>query len=217
VIVAEPITVDERPWVPVVQQPSCRDVGKRCLEMKYRGPECQVGTCAVQTKFTNRSAEAYIAVLDALPLLDSPRYFPRAGLTFCNIFVWDATLLLGCEIPHWVTKIGTKADAGEGREQTANDMAEWLSNYGQIYGWGPCGPATAQLMASRGNPAVAVWRNPGGTGHIAMVRPGELHPEKGPCIAQAGKQNFRHGHVLDGFGHRNVEYFVHLPAAERKP
>lgn len=186
-----PLAVDERQWVPI---PS---------------PVPAVGM--------PRSWASYAAVLDALPLLDSPRYQPRAGLTFCNIYVWDATLLLGCEIPHWVEdKDGRRALIGHGREQTANDMADWLQDHGSKHGWGPCGPATAQLMASRGNPTVAVWRNPGGTGHIAMVRPGELHPEKGPCVAQAGKRNFRNGHVLDGFGAgRPVEYYVHLPAAQK--
>jgi len=166
---------------------------------------------------TLRSGAAYAAVLDALPLFESPRYQPRAGLTFCNIFVWDATLLLGCEVPHWVGDDGDRAPWGKGqRELTANDMADWLQDLGQKYGWGPCGPATAQLLASRGSPAIAAWRNPGGVGHIAMVRPGELHPVKGPCIAQVGKRNFREGHVLDGFGAgRPVEYYVHLLAAPK--
>jgi hypothetical protein len=163
-----------------------------------------------------RSATAYVAALDALPLLESPRYQPGKGTTFCNIFVWDATRLLGCEIPHWVDLDGNSCAMGKGREQTANDMVDWLSENGQRHGWGPCGPATAQLLASRGNPAVAVWKNPDGVGHVAMVRPGELHPEKGPHIAQAGKTNFRHGHVLDGFGSgRAVDYYVHL-LVERK-
>lgn len=179
------VEVDERPWVPI-------------------------RFAVTQMAPVVRSATAYAAVLDALPLLDSPRYQPRAGLTFCNIFVWDCTRLLGCEIPHWEGPMGHPVGPGEGRELTANDMRAWLEGPGGSRGWGPCGPATAQLMASRGNPTVAVWRNPNGTGHIAMVRPGELHPEKGPCIAQAGKRNFRGGHVLDGFGHRNLEYFVHL-------
>lgn len=188
----EPIVVDERPWVPV------------------KPPASWVAN-------TPRSGLAYSAVLDALPLETSPRYQPRAGLTFCNIFVWDCTLLLGCEVPHWAGVGGEPVAVGRGREQTANDMSDWLQDFGARYGWGPCGPATAQLLASRGNPAVAVWRNPGGTGHIAMVRPGDLHPVRGPCIAQAGKTNFRHGHVLEGFGAgRPVDYFVHL-LQEKKP
>lgn len=179
------LAVDERPWVPLAS--------------------------ATPQANTPRSGAAYAEALDALPLLESPRYQPRAGLTFCNIYVWDCTRLLDCEIPHWVEPWGAVALPGRGREQTANDMADWLQDYGAKHGWGPCGPTTAQLLASLGNPCVAVWRNPGGVGHIAMVRPGELHPEKGPCIAQAGRRNFRHGHVLDGFGAgRPVEYFVHL-------
>lgn len=187
----EPIPVDERPWVPV------------------KPPASWVAN-------TPRSGLAYSAVLDALPLLESPRYQPHSGLTFCNIYAWDCTRLLGCEIPHWVASDGAPANVGHGTETTANDMGHWLESVGQKYGWGPCGPATAQLLASRGTPCVAVWRNPGGVGHIAMVRPGELHPERGPCIAQAGKTNFRAGHVLDGFGAgRPVEYYVHLPAAQK--
>lgn len=185
------ITVDARPWVPV---PTPAEPLNR-----------------------PRSGGSYAAVLDSLPLLDSPRYQQRAGLThltlvtFCNIYVWDCTKLLGCEVPHWAGPDGAPANPGRGQEQTANDMVNWLSDVGPRYGWGPSGPASAQLYASRGNPTIAVWYNHGGVGHIAMVRPGELHPMKGPCIAQAGKQNFRSGHVADGFGvGRPVEYFVHL-------
>lgn len=179
------LEVDPRPWVPV-----------RAVLPAYVA--------------SLRSASRYSAALDALPLLDSPRYQPHDGNTFCNIFVWDATILLGCEIPHWVDPDGNTTTIGGGREQTANDMADWLERNGKRDGWGRGDPETVQRVANRGNPAVAVWRNSGGVGHIAMVRPGQLHPEKGPCIAQAGARNFRHGHVLDGFGHRNIYYFVHI-------
>lgn len=181
------IPVDDRPWVPV-----------KALAEPLNTP---------------RSPAAYAEVLDSLPLLESPRYRPHNGATFCNIYVWDATRLLGCEVPHWVDSDGHQSPAGWGREQTANDMAEWLQRHGggRTRGWKRClGPEDAQGQALVGNPTVAVWRNPVGTGHIAMVRPGELDPVRGTCIAQAGKRNFRAGHVRDGFGVHPVEYFVHL-------
>jgi hypothetical protein len=179
----ETIVVDPRPWIPVT---------------------------TLNAPYLSRSAAIYAAVLDALPLFDSPRYQPRDGLTFCNIFVWDATRLLGCEVPHWVGDDGTPCAMGHGREQTANDMSMWLAAHGAKHGWLETTAADARARANQGVPAIVSWWNPSGAGHIAMVRPGEIHPEKGPCIAQAGRRNFRDGHVLDGFGHRNVEYFVHL-------
>lgn len=178
------ITIDARPWVPV--------------------------PAPAHPLNNPRSAEAYAEVLDSLPLLDSPRYQPHNGATFCNIYVWDCTRLLGCEVPHWVDDDGHQSPAGWGREQTANDMALWLGDNGAQTGWRSVAPEYAQRRANQGNPTIAVWLNPGGTGHIAMVRPGELDPVKGPCIDQAGKRNFCSGHVRDGFGAHPVEYFVHL-------
>ena len=63
-------------------------------------------------------------------------------------------------------------------------------------------------MANQGNPAIASWRNPSGIGHIGVVRPGEV-TSRGPALAQAGGRNFNDGHVMDGFGNRQVEYWVH--------
>jgi predicted chitinase len=54
---------------------------------------------------------------------------------------------------------------------------------------------------------VASWHNPGGIGHIGVVRPGEIN-ERGPALAQAGARNFNDGHVRDSFGNANVKYFV---------
>jgi putative chitinase len=54
---------------------------------------------------------------------------------------------------------------------------------------------------------VASWNNPGGIGHIAVVRPGEV-TDRGPAIAQAGASNFNNGHVRDSFGNAPVKYFV---------
>jgi peptidoglycan hydrolase-like protein with peptidoglycan-binding domain len=52
-----------------------------------------------------------------------------------------------------------------------------------------------------------VWKNPGGIGHVAMVRPGQV-TSQGPAIAQAGSKNFNNGHVKDSFGNRPVQYWV---------
>jgi hypothetical protein len=66
--------------------------------------------------------------------------------------------------------------------------------------------------ANQGKPAVVVWLNEGGIGHVAMVRPGQPDPERGVPIAQAGGVNFDDGYLVDGFGSHAagaVEYYVH--------
>jgi predicted chitinase len=65
----------------------------------------------------------------------------------------------------------------------------------------------AQSLANQGHPTVASWHNPGGIGHIAVVRPGEVN-ERGPAIAQAGGSNSNEGHVRDSLGNAPVQYFV---------
>ena len=75
-------------------------------------------------------------------------------------------------------------------------------------GWQRVTASVAQAWANRGKPAVASWPNPGGIGHVAMVRPGEIN-SRGPASAQAGGSNFNFGHIADGFGNRQPTYWVH--------
>jgi hypothetical protein len=57
---------------------------------------------------------------------------------------------------------------------------------------------------------VVIWRNPGGIGHIGVIRPGEV-TSNGPALAQAGAHNVDNGHVHDSTtfgGNREVEYYA---------
>ena len=157
----------------------------------------------------NRSAAEYNAVLDQFGVANNPRYARRNGNTYCNIFVWDATRAMGAEIPHWVDQQGRPAEVGArgAWEMDANDTHRWLENQGRSQGWRKVSAAEAQRMATTGRPVVASWRNPGGIGHIAMVRPGEGQMQ----IAQAGARNFNQGSLSRGFGNaaRATEFFVH--------
>ena len=152
----------------------------------------------VKSDPSNRSSGRYDDVLNQFAVGVNLRYARRDGNTYCNIFVWDATKAMGAEIPHWVN----------GNELDANDTNAWLRNHGAAHGWRKATPAEAQTSANRGEPAVASWSNPGGIGHIAMVRPGEL-TGNGPASAQAGGHNFNHGHIANGFGSRHPSYWVH--------
>jgi Putative peptidoglycan binding domain len=146
----------------------------------------------------DRSAGLYDDVLNQFAVGVNLRYARRDGNTYCNIFAWDATRAMGAEIPHWVN----------GRELDANSCHRWLATTGARNGWSPAAAAQAQAAANAGRPTVATWNNPGGIGHIAMVRPGTL-TAAGPAIAQAGAKNFNKGHLADGFGARVPTYWVH--------
>ncbi len=155
----------------------------------------------------NRNAATYADVIDQFAVGSNPRYQPRGGNTYCNIFAWDVTKAMGAEIPHWVDGAGNPAAVGQGRELDANGGHLWLQNHGARHGWREVSAQEAQAMANQGHPTVASWHNPGGIGHIAVVRPGQIN-ERGPAIAQAGARNFNEGHVRDSFGSANVKYFV---------
>jgi LysM repeat protein len=154
-----------------------------------------------------RGGSTYADVINQFAVGSNPRYQPRGGATYCNIFAWDVTRAMGAEIPHWVDGNGNPAAVGRGRELDANNGHLWLQQHGPRFGWREVSAEEAQRLANQGHPAVASWRNPGGIGHIAVVRPGEV-TAAGPAIAQAGSRNFNDGHVRDSFGNRPVQYFV---------
>jgi putative chitinase len=158
---------------------------------------------------SNRNAGNYGQVIDQFSVNNNPRYQPRGGNTYCNIFAWDVTRAMGAEIPHWVDGNGNPAGVGApgARELDANGGHRWLEQHGPRHGWREVSAQEAQALANQGHPTVASWNNPGGIGHIAVVRPGEM-TDRGPAIAQAGASNFNNGHVRDSFGNRPVQYFV---------
>ncbi len=178
---AAPGTTDTRAWIPV-DAPVRGDPGAR-------------------------SADAYNSVIDQFSVDNNPRYARREGNTYCNIFAWDVTRAMGAEIPHWVDGAGNPTGVGQGRELDANGGHRWLEQHGPRHGWREVSAAEAQALANQGHPTVASWNNPGGIGHIAVVRPGEDNG-RGPAIAQAGASNFNNGHVRDSFGNAPVKYFV---------
>jgi hypothetical protein len=170
-----------------------------------------------------RSAANYDAVINQFDLSDqNSRYWPDKGKTYCNIFLWDVTMAMGVEIPHWL-KNGTndpyaynrsityKENASIAHEVRANEIADWLKEVGIKYGWRAVSAQEAQMAANLGKPTVGVWHNPKGIGHVVIVRPnlsgdGEIH------IAQAGASNYSRGklseHKSSSFK-KGVVFYVH--------
>lgn len=155
----------------------------------------------------HREGFIYRSVLSQFEVLTNPRYQPDSTRTWCNIFVWDCTRALGCEVPHWVDADGNPCKSGQGSETTANLLSTWLPKQGQRLGWSTITPQDAHLKVSGGEPVVAVWRNPKGPGHIAMVMPG---PNGTLHIAQAGRVCLFDSPMSAGFGKHEPVLYHHL-------
>lgn len=143
------------------------------------------------------------------------RYWPRNGLTFCNIYAHDFCHLAGVYLPRvwWNATAIAKLSAGiavEPRygatvdELRANDLFRWLRDFGPQFGWRQTGTLTKlQLAANSGGIGLIVARRKeeGKSGHIVIVVPeaderrakrdtaGEVSM---PLQSQAGAKNFRY-------------------------
>jgi hypothetical protein len=150
-------------------------------------------------------------VLSQFEVERNPRYRPRDGKTYCNIFVWDVTSAMCAEIPHWTTDDGSTAlpTTAGAVQRNVNAMFHWLQTHGRKSGWSRVTASEAQAAANRGEPTIAIWQNStGGNGHIVMIRPGSI-THKGPAAAQAGGILFENRHVKDGFFDNQPEYWTH--------
>ena len=183
--------------------------------MKYIEP-WQPYPLEVTLSDKQRSPERLAAVIEQFRLPENPRYTPRAlskdgtQATFCNIFLWDFTRAMSCEIPHWAWANGAPAPVGRGKELNANQIVAWLGQYGHHYGWRKLTEEEARGAAVQGYPCVVVWQHHGGIGHVAAVRGGS---DGITHIAQAGSSNFERGALSRGFGRLKapaLEFWMHL-------
>lgn len=153
----------------------------------------------------------------------NPRYLPRDGSTFCNVFVTDVCLATGAATPTPPYSL------------RANQHVDWLGSAdAKKKGWKEVSAEEAQKQANSGKTVVAGWKNPtaGESGHMAIVRPGTCDPVNGPTIANVGgdpgtatipatPNNFEKGPLTKGFSASSgakpseVKYFVY-EAPEKK-
>ncbi len=151
---------------------------------------------------SNPSAANYDSVIDQFKVGLNPRYTPKDGKTFCNVFATDVMLAMGATVP-------TPAYAVD-----ANQYSDWLAKKSPPNGWKAVTAEEAQKMANSGKPVLASWKNegPGGHGHVAVVRPGTVDPTDGPTLASAGGGAcFDKGNVALGFKDvppNEIKYYV---------
>jgi predicted chitinase len=150
---------------------------------------------------------------------DSPahlRYRPTSGRTYCNIYAHDYCYLARAYLPRvwWTDGALQRLRAGEAvepaygntvRELTANQLLEWLEDYGPGYGWVRVFDLDElQAAANNGEVCVVVARRQdlNSPGHIAAVVPetdamAAGRDESGnvnrPLQSQAGRTNLSRG------------------------
>jgi len=175
------------------------------------------GTIDITNEPGNRNPDIYNDIMNQFNVENHKRY-ERVGRTAgnsgtkCNYFVWDVTRAMGVEIPHY-HNINTGESSyglddsdirtGYGNtyhERNANATINWLENEGAADGWEVVSASEAQAYANQGIPAVAAFNNPGGAGHMAMVRPSDGTTGNDPVIAQAGSRNYNETTASQGFG-----------------
>ncbi|MGI6175383.1 MAG: hypothetical protein ACOYJC_04300 [Christensenellales bacterium] len=169
----------------------------------------------------DRSAELYRAVIDQFDVETNVRYQNgRQGKneTYCNIFMWDVTLAMGAEIPHYTDPITGEPrrypDTKGAYEMNASRIYDWLAAYGPSYGWHEATAEQAQMCANQGMPAVTIFKHNGST-HAQVVCPSEdgaYDPQRGVTIAQAGAQRYAYAPISRIYGEASlphVKYYVH--------
>lgn len=161
-----------------------------------------------------RDPASYIIVVKQFEVETNPRYVaghdgnPANGKeTYCNIFLWDVTKAMSCEIPHWVdAATGVEVPMGKGKENSANGVCDWMAAHGLSNGWMICSEAQARVRATKGFPTACCWKNPGGIGHVGVVLPGTDFTH----FAQAGGLNFFDKDIRLGFGNiKPLVFYTH--------
>ena len=167
-------------------------------------------TPGVTSTTSNRSPDLYMSVIRQFPVETHIRWKPghtAPGATYCNIFLSDCTLALGCGVPHVVDDNGNPVALGKGSELNANATCDWLLQHGPRFGWRFTGLGGALSYVQAGKPAICTWKNPRASqpGHVAILLP----TQPGPKIAQAGARNFVGEPLANGFGNLPVSMFIH--------
>lgn len=141
--------------------------------------------CNISELSASDRKEAISRVLNWLDVEKNPRYLSRNGKTYCNIYAYDLTYLLGAYLPRvwWneetIKKIRSFSYVepvyGETIfEQNCNSLSTWLKNYGSIFNWRKIktvGEIQCQINKGSIGCIISKQRLNDIHGHISMVVP----------------------------------------------
>jgi hypothetical protein len=155
------------------------------------------------------------SIIDWLAVEKSPRYIPKGGETYCNIYAYDYCYLANVYLPRvwWTSKAISQLQKGEKvtpvydqtiHELNANSIYNWLSEYGTDFGWRRVVDLTElQNEANVGSVCIMSARRKelNRPGHICAVAPETTKHnavrKNGvvtcPLQSNAGATNFRYG------------------------
>lgn len=141
----------------------------------------------------SRSARAYLAVVGQFAIDTNPRYTPRDGMTFCNIFMQD--VLAALDVPFVY--------------QCANDHYAWFASTGKSCGWKEVSMKEAGKRAQEGYPTIAVLRR-SGHGHVRVIIPRKTTDIKKYKLAyaQAGSSCYSY-RAVNGFEESGYRLYTH--------
>ncbi|MEX2284818.1 MAG: SH3 domain-containing protein [Gemmatimonadota bacterium] len=158
------------------------------------------------------------SIIDWLQVEKSLRYKKNGSTTYCNIYATDYSYLANAYLPRvwWTGSALAKLGAGQSvtptygatvQEMTANQLYEWLDDFGADFGWTRVfDPQEIQEAANAGSVGIlcAQRKELNRPGHITAIVPetGE-HPARRaagkvtvPLQSQAGMSNFRYRSML---------------------
>jgi len=151
----------------------------------------------LQSKPGRRGRSVYEQVLKQFAVGTNPRYSPDApDRTRAHIFVWDVSLAMNCEIPHFV---GAK-------EHNLSQTTDWVRHEGPMRGWVRVNESGIYVAANAGQLVVAVPKDPRLKG-LAIV-----HPQTQayvPLVVAAGPKRGWALSLRDAIGVVSCEYFTH--------
>lgn len=132
------------------------------------------------------------AILRFLDVEQSRRYLRTQSATFCNIYAYDYCYLAGTYLPRvwWTSRAIARLTAGESvtaaygstlLEQTANQLFDWLNEWGDEFGWVRAFDLSLlQERVNEGTVGIVCAQHQvlSRSGHITVVL-----PELGPAVA----------------------------------
>jgi hypothetical protein len=152
----------------------------------------------VQSKQGRREKALYEQVLKQFAVASNPRYAPDAtDRDRSHIFLWDVSLAMGCEIPHF---IGAK-------ENNLSQTTDWVRHEAPMRGWVRCNSNDIYTVAGLGQLVVAVPKDQRLKG-LAVVHPQARAPL--PLVVSAGAKRGWGVALRDAIGVTSCEFFTHL-------
>lgn len=151
----------------------------------------------LQSKPSRRARALYEQVLKQFAVASNPRYAPDAsGGERSHIFVWDVSLAMNCEIPHF----------SGAKENNLSQTTDWVRHVGPMRGWVRVNSADIYDVAARGQLVVVVPKDPRQKG-IAIVHP---QPRAlAPVVVSGGTKRGWGISLREALGVVSCEYFTH--------